>query len=317
MTRSRIFVALSLRRNFAWAFSGNLFYAASQWGILTALAKLGSPAMVGQFALGLAVTAPVIIFSNLQLRGIQATDAKREYLFGDYLALRLLTTVLALGILFFLVGLSKYDQATVYVILGVAVAKAVESLSDIYYGLMQQHERMDCIALSLILRGGLSLVAMVAGVYYTGALLWGVVGMGVSWAVVLLFIDLPNAARINRYSANTAHLGTTAATRTLLPRWHLQTHWRLVNLALPLGGVMLLLSLNTNIPRYLIEYYLGDEQLGFFSAIAYLIVAGNTVVGALGQSASPRLARYFAQKNKGSSSFQVDLRSCWIGAASR
>ena len=34
-----------------------------------------------------------------------------------------------------------------------------------------------------------------------------------------------------------------------------------------------------------------------FAALAYLMVAGNTVVGALGQSASPRLARYYAEGN--------------------
>ena len=61
---------------------------------------------------------------------------------------------------------------------------------------------------------------------------------------------------------------------------------------------MLLLSLNTNIPRYFIEHHLGSEQLGLFSAIAYLLVAGNTVVSALGQSASPRLARHFAQRDR-------------------
>lgn len=291
-------MALSLRRNFFWAFSGNLFYAASQWGMLTALAKLGSPTMVGQFALGLAVTAPVILFFNLQLRGIQATDAKRDYLFGDYLALRLLTTFLALIVLAALVGLSNYERATAYVVFGVAAAKAVESVSDVFYGLMQKHERMDCIALSLILRGGLSLATMAAGVFYTGTVVWGVVGMIVSWAGVLLFFDMPNGVRIGRNAGNTGHLPATAYARTLVPRWQPRTLSRLARLALPLGGVMLLLSLNTNIPRYFIEHHLGSEQLGLFSAIAYLLVAGNTVVSALGQSASPRLARHFAQRDR-------------------
>jgi len=90
---------LTLRRNFSWTFTGNLIYAACQWGMLVVLAKLGSPEMVGQFTLGLAVTAPVIMFTNLQLRGIQATDAKGDYVFSDYLGLRLIGTGLALLII--------------------------------------------------------------------------------------------------------------------------------------------------------------------------------------------------------------------------
>jgi O-antigen/teichoic acid export membrane protein len=60
---------------------------------------------------------------------------------------------------------------------------------------------------------------------------------------------------------------------------------------------MLLLSLNTNIPRYFIEHYLSERDLGIFAAMAYLLVAGTTVVSALGQSASPRLAQYYAACN--------------------
>jgi hypothetical protein len=42
--------ALSLRLNFSWALAGNIIYAACQWGMLSVLAKLGSPEMVGLFA---------------------------------------------------------------------------------------------------------------------------------------------------------------------------------------------------------------------------------------------------------------------------
>ena len=53
------------------------------------LAKLGSPEKVGQFTLGLAMTAPIFMFATLRLRDVQATDTNQEYLFGDYFALRL------------------------------------------------------------------------------------------------------------------------------------------------------------------------------------------------------------------------------------
>ncbi|MDZ4874013.1 MAG: hypothetical protein CLLPBCKN_003409 [Chroococcidiopsis cubana SAG 39.79] len=89
----------TLRQNFSWTFVGNVVYAACQWGMLVMLAKLGSPEILGQFTLGFALTAPVIMFTNLQLRTIQATDAKQQYYFGDYLGLRLLATGLALLII--------------------------------------------------------------------------------------------------------------------------------------------------------------------------------------------------------------------------
>jgi O-antigen/teichoic acid export membrane protein len=55
--------------------------------------------------------------------------------------------------------------------------------------------------------------------------------------------------------------------------------------------------LNTNIPRYFVEHYLGEAALGYFAALAYVMFAGYTVMNALGQSATPRLARYY-QSNR-------------------
>src|SRR5580704_17610011 len=111
-----IYRRLTLRMNFLWALSGNVLYAASQWGILVALAKLGTPQMVGEFALALAITAPVMIGTGLSLRGVQATDAAAEYLFRDYLLLRLLTTCMAGLLIAWIVWLSGYGWHTAAII---------------------------------------------------------------------------------------------------------------------------------------------------------------------------------------------------------
>jgi O-antigen/teichoic acid export membrane protein len=65
-------------------------------------------------------------------------------------------------------------------------------------------------------------------------------------------------------------------------------------MAWPLGLAMMLLSLNTNIPRYFIEGYLGERELGIFAGMAYVMVAGSALVNAIGQTVSPRLAKYWA-----------------------
>jgi O-antigen/teichoic acid export membrane protein len=79
----------------------------------------------------------------------------------------------------------------------------------------------------------------------------------------------------------------------LRPDWQWNKCEKLAVLAFPLGLVILLVSLNANIPRYFVEHYLGQAALGYFAAMAYAFVAGNTVMAAIGQSALPRLARYF------------------------
>ncbi|MDD1425232.1 oligosaccharide flippase family protein [Dolichospermum sp. ST_sed9] len=277
---------LTLRRNFSWTFIGNAVYAGCQWGMLVVLAKLGSPEMVGQFTLGLAVTAPVIMFTNLQLRGIQATDAQEQYRFSDYLGLRLISTGLALLIIAIISFFGGYQGETSLVILLIGIAKSFESISDVFFGLIQQNERMDKIAISLIIKGILSLIFLAIGVYLSGKVFCGVLGLIVAWVVVLFGYDIRSCLLIVKERSK------------LKPRWHLKTLRKLFYLSLPLGIVMMLISLNSNIPRYFIERYLGKRELGIFAALAYLMVAGGMVVNALGQSASPRLAKYYAEGDR-------------------
>ncbi|MEG4247877.1 MATE family efflux transporter [Microcoleus sp. Pol10D4] len=293
---------LTLRRNFSWTFTGNLVYAASQWGMLVVLAKLGRPEMLGQFTLGLAVTAPVFMLTNLQLRSIQATDAKHEYLFGDYLGLRLIGIFLGILIVAGIAIAAGYRWETSLVILTLALAKGFESISDVFYGLIQNHERMDRIAISLMIKGPLSLVMLGIGVYSTRTVLGGVVGLTVAWAFLLFTFDVRSGALLLKSpplleGENLPELALQSSVvikNPLQPRWDWKTLVKLIWLALPLGLVMMLISLNTNIPRYFIERYLGERELGIFGAISYLMVAGTMVISSLGHSASPRLAKYYA-----------------------
>jgi O-antigen/teichoic acid export membrane protein len=276
----------SLGKNISWTTLGNIIYAGCQWGIITALAKFGTPSMVGQFALALAVTAPIVQFLNFHLRSVQATDAKQEYLFVDYFTLRTVTTILAVMSCFGVAALGGHSRETVIVIMMVALTKGIDAFSDVYYGFFQQREHMDVISKALVMNGVLSLLLLSAGVVMTGNLIVGVLGYAIGSLFPLVSYVVPQGMHMLCGSG-------TFAGRSLF-RWRTDVIWRLARTALPLGIVMLLISLNTNIPRYFIEAEVGSHGLGIFAALAYLIVAGGTVVSAIGQAVSPRLAQYYA-----------------------
>jgi O-antigen/teichoic acid export membrane protein len=276
--------ALPWQWNVAWTGAGTLVYAACNWAMLSAIAKLGTPEMVGQFALGLAVTAPVLLLAQMNLRAVLATDARGEHGFRDYRALRINATVA--GLLAILgIAAAGYGSKAAALIVVVGLAQAVEGVSDIYYGLMQRHERMDRITISLALRGPLGLAAMVAGVWATGSVLWGAAALFAARLVVLALYDGAVGSR-DFVASEPAPKRTwrEAATGQFSIFW----------VALPLSGVMLLNSLCVNMPRYFIEHHMGARELGIFSAAASLVSVGNTVINAVGQAVTPRLAKMFA-----------------------
>ena len=214
-----------LRISFSWTLAGTAVYSACNWGMITVLAKLGSPAVVGQLALGLAIAAPVFMLTNLQLRGIQATDSRSEFDFEDYFTLRCLGTALGFVAVIVIVLFSRYDLATSLVVLLVAAGKAVESMSDVVAGLLQKIERLDQVALSLIIKGCLSLSAFAIVFARRRSLSEAVAAMVLTWLLVLVAYEF----RVARQAT-----GPKGAWLRFRP----STLRQLTLLSLPLGTVM-------------------------------------------------------------------------------
>ncbi|MBW7881850.1 MAG: oligosaccharide flippase family protein [Caldilineaceae bacterium] len=285
---------LSLRRNFSWTLAGNIIYSGCQWLILILMAKISTPEMVGQYALALAIVTPIVTFSSLQLRTLQSTDAVRAFLFDHYLAVRLAMTMVALLVVALVVGLNGYKLQMILIVLAVTATKSMDFLSDVFYGLLQQRERMDRISISLILHGLPQLMVFGVVLWATQSVVGAVTGMAVVGAMVLLFYDIPQA-RILLTGRDPAYpTSVRAASSSMRPQWHLPTLRKIVWLGLPLALVTTFNSLSGNVPRYYIAASLGDRELGIFAAMFYLTIAGTTVMGAIAHPASPRLARYFA-----------------------
>lgn len=279
MTRSPTPVSAppKLASSFAWTFAGNASFAVAQWLIVVVLARLGSAEIVGTYTLGLALCAPVFMLFNLQLRAVQATDTVRDYSFADYAGLRTLCVVVAGATIALIVSVGDYRSATGAILL-VGLAKAVESCSDLAYGELQRTERMKQIGESLVLRGLVTAAVVTGVVAGTESLVLALSALVAVWGAVAAFHDLPAAARTARVTASFDR-----------PRLR-----KMFLLSLPLGVVMMLISLTYNVPRYFIEHELGTRSLGYFAAVSYLAVAGTTVVNSMGEAVSPRLARLYA-----------------------
>ena len=277
----------SLRRNFSWTLLGNVVFAACLWGVLAVLTKLGSPDIVGRFALGSAIATPPLVFANLQLRAVLATDATHEHEFRDYFGVRLLMLPAALLVVL-VVAVLGYNREQAVVIGLFGLVRCVESFSDIFYGFAQKQERLDLVARSLWIRG-LSALALFGGAFWwTGSLALSLGAWVGAWVLSIVFFDWPCLRRLLMH----------ADAGSLKPRWKRKTVKDIVWLTLPLGLVMLLINLRITIPRTFLESAFGEDQLGIFAALSYLVIAGSTVILALSQSSIARLAKYYAEGSR-------------------
>lgn len=270
----------SLSTSTTWMLAGRVTYNLCQFGILATFARLGSTETVGQFVLGLAVTAPIFLFCNLQLRLALATDVRGEHSFADYLMLRNVTSLLALASTGMIAVCLDGLRGSAVVIIAIGISKVVESFSDLHYGRLQRCEAIPVIARSLLIRGPTSLLAVLLTYWATQSLVAACLAMAGVWLVVLLMHDIPGCRAVK----DPVPCGRDAR---LQAAWHR----RLLSLAwevLPLGLAAGLFSLEANVPRYTVGTLFGTSDLGVFGAILYLMLIGQTLVMSL---ACPTVAR--------------------------
>ena len=248
---------------------------------MSLIAKLGSGEMLGEYALALALVLPISMLSHLNLRAVLATDITHRHPFGDYQAVRYWVTAGAVAAiaLLALAGGRGFTVSASMILIGFSLSADI--VSDVYYGALLRSERMSEIAFSLIARGVLALVAFGMVLSATHSLVPAVAMLLLARIAVLVIYDRPRGIRGQDLS-----------------RAGRLSQWEIFRTALPLGVVLMLVSFTSSVPRYAVEHYLGTRELGVFAAVAAFLTAGSTVVNALGQSATPRLARFFSQHDR-------------------
>jgi len=271
-----------LSTNIRWTLLGTASNAFASWILIVILARASGAAAVGAYAFALALTAPVMSFSSLQLRSLLASDPAGAYVFREYRKLAALTMTLGLVACLLIAGAVGGGTTAWQVMIPVCVMRASDALTEIYRGLWQQRERMRVIGVGRVLQLVVS-VALVAALAVLGGGVTGVaVGAALGSLTLLTYMHVLT--------------GRDPELRRELARGDASIRWsRIRPLALqglPLGVIMLLGDLQTNVPRYFIERTDGAVALGLFAAASQLTSSGQLFVGALGSAALPRLAAW-------------------------
>jgi O-antigen/teichoic acid export membrane protein len=264
-----------------------MIYAGCQWGVLVTTVRLTSPADVGALSLGFAISAPIFLCLHLRLRSASATDVKDAFSPSDYINLRVVCTLLALLITYAICKLSSLSADTLSIVIWIALAKAMESGSDLLYGFSQKANDMRIVSISMIGRGILSVLAFGWILFESHSVVFALAGFSAAWAAILICVDIPCTFRRPSMSG----------IRIFQFKWRQRETLSLVVSTLPLGISTMLTSLSSNMPRYFIEKYLGSAELGLFAAMSYLAMVTSVIVTALAESGIARMATHINDRD--------------------
>lgn len=259
-----------------WLLSGNILFAFSQWLMLIMFSHFSNPLQLGYYAYALSITAPIFIFSNLQLRPLFVADfnSENKFNFSDYLSLRILTVIFAvLASLLFIDWSNKLAFSIIFIVI---LIKAIESLSDMLYAYYNANNKTKFISRSLTFKSILVVCCSLVILYLSGSVLYSLVGTFLAYVFVFLFLDLKK---------NVKHFKNIKLFNIAFKD--------MIKVGMPLGIAVMLVSLQVNIPRYFLEKYEGVELVGVFTILSYFVVIGGIVINSICQYLSPNFSKFY------------------------
>ncbi|MBU1259544.1 MAG: oligosaccharide flippase family protein [Planctomycetes bacterium] len=277
-----IYTSSSIRKNFSWLLTGNIVTELSLFAVLIVLAKLGSAQIQGRFLLCLGIVTPVAVFTSLGLRALLITDSFNLYKFYNYLYLRIISCAVSV-IVCLLIGFylmlyeSSYDKSFLYAFGFIAGFKAFDFVSDICYAAFQKKENMKYIGISKGVKAIGALIVTVILLWFTHSLTITMFGWLVLYGSMTLLYDLP---KTKKYYPLYGHL-------------NFKNIAALAKQSVPLVISTVFITLNVNLPRYIIAAYYGEDYVGYFGSMSYVSVAMAMIFVAIGNALLPRMTDYF------------------------
>lgn len=269
---------LSLLNKAKFLLSGNILFAFSQWLILIFISHFSDNEAVGAYTYALALVTPVFMLTNLQLRPIVVAEfnLNSNFNYKSYFALRFYSIFLAILVSFLLSFLSTSNVWKVVLLLG--CIKALEAISDIIYAYYNAQGKTKLISLSLTVKS-LSLILIFGSLlYFYNLLNFGLIGIILIYVLTLLLIDFRNIGLNKKYFY-----------------LNIMDFKNIIILALPLGISVMLVALQSNIPRFFLEKFFNLESVGVFSVFYYFIIVGGIVINSICQFISPKFSILFKE----------------------
>lgn len=282
----------SLKTDVIFYLAGTGFYALSQWLMVIVYARINGPEGVGLFAIATAISAPIVVLSQMSMRQVLIADVVQRFHFSDYLVARWLFSAVAIVAIVCFAAIIGYRGVALLTITAFGIGRAFESVSDIFYARSQAHDGLRRVSSYTGIRGAITLAASGGAMLITHSMLIS----ALAFALASLFCQLAVRSIEGKLIVEKA----IGIARRKLSR-ELLLH------SLPLAVSQFLISLTAYAPRLILQHFGGEQLAGQAGVVEYFLSLGLLGVAALGQASSSPMAKAYHRGDRRSFSKIVTI----------
>ena len=246
----------SQKKDYIWNSLGSLLQSAISPVLLIVITRLNGIEDSGLFSFALSLSVVFWAISLWGGRTYQASDVKREFCSGGYVAVRFAASlIVAVSAVVFCV-LNGYNTTKTGLIMILVAFKILESIADSLYGVLQIHRKLYIAGISLTMKAILGFGVFIVVDIVTKNVMYGALAILLVNALIILLYDVLWVRRVEAIAMNKKFIKEYASQAVVIMK---RTSAVFV--------VVFLTMFSLNIPRYFLDKSHPD-QIGYFGIMA-------------------------------------------------
>lgn len=246
----------TLKKDYFWNTIGVFLQNGVTILLLVAITRINGIDTSGLFSYASAIAIVLFAFGLWGGRLYQVSDIKREFDHRSYIVARiLLAIVMVLSAVLFSLA-NNYDAYKSTVIIVLVLYKAIESVADSIYGVLQVHNNLSYVGKSLLYKSALGLTLFIVVDILTGNIILSSLAVVFVNIIFVRFYDIRLAMKSENIRIGSSFVKT-----------HVYEAVTILKRTITIFAVTFLATFSINIPRFFIDKY-DNDQIGYFGIIA-------------------------------------------------
>lgn len=256
-----------LNKNFLVYLAGNVIFGFTQWFVIVLIIKFGTKLELGAYTYGVAVIAPILLLMSFGYNTLIVTkpELQKHMLYITRWNNMLITLVIYSLLIYYF---STIESDLYKLMAVIALSKLADSLMEIDYSYYIKANLHWKVGLYKIVFSAFQLILIVIGYYMFTNLF---IALFIYSIVVIIFATYKNRKYLT------------------IRQFKWQQLFILIKFGMPLSIALFLSSLNTNIPKYVLENEKSLIDVGVFSSLIIIYSAGNIFYFSLYNFLLPRV----------------------------
>jgi len=240
------------KKDYIWNSIGSFLQSAISPILLIVITRLNGVEDSGLFSFAMSLSVVFWAISLWGGRTYQVSDVKKEFSSGDYIVVRFISSLIVAVFSISFCILSGYDLIKTELIMVLVSFKILESIADSMYGVLQIHNRLYIVGISLTIKSVFGFIIFAIVDILTKNIVYGALSIFLVNIAVVIFYDIP-------WMKHVESVGLT--------KKNIMQAGKIMKKTAEVFVVVFLTMFSLNIPRYFLDKYHYD-QIGYFGIMA-------------------------------------------------